>query len=121
MPELYWHISPSSIVRTDVVCLTRGVEGAADGAAAGDEDVMMLDASEDEPTAVLSRGQVLLRASKCGFLGLPRPGTGHYFGDNSPDAHQTDARNVKLSRLGNDAKSAIQEQQSKTLGLRSLG
>ena len=36
-------------------------------------------------------------------------------------ACMTDASKVTLSKLGNDAKSAIAVQQSKTLGLRSLG
>ena len=59
-------------------------------------------------------------AATCGFRGAALP-AGHYFGDNSPTLLVSDARKVKLSRLGDDSKSAVAIHQSKTLGLRSLG
>ena len=65
------------------------------------------------------RDAMALSAS-CGFRGTELP-AGHYFGDNSPTLQASDARKVKLSRLGNDSKSAVQIHESKTLGLRSLG
>ena len=75
--------------------------------------------ASDAPTPT-SAADILEAASTCGFLGDPLP-AGHYFGDSSPEALQSDTRKVKLTCLGDDAKSAIAVQQTKTLGLRSLG
>lgn len=93
----------------------------------GAESEMVEDSNADIEAlveALPSSGDLILiqqsNAGMCGFLGLALPG-GHYFGDNSPDVAATDERKVKLSRLGDDGKSAIAEHNSKMLGLRSMG
>ena len=85
-----------------------------------DAEPVMLEAADEEESRLLVQAPRYVAAS-CGFLGHPLPG-GHYYGDNSQVGDGLDDNTkVKWSKLGNNAKSAIQEQTSKTLGLRSLG
>ena len=85
-----------------------------------DAEPTMLEAADEEEARLLVQAPRYVAAS-CGFLGHPLPG-GHYYGDNSQVGDGLDDNTkVKWSKLGNNAKSAIQEQTSKTLGLRSLG
>ena len=85
-----------------------------------DAEPVMLEAADEEEARLLVQAPRYVAAS-CGFLGHPLPG-GHYYGDNSQVGDGLDDNTkVKWSKLGNNAKSAIQEQTSKTLGLRSLG
>jgi len=91
-------------------------EATEAGEAAAPEPTLL---ASDAPTPT-SAFDILQAASTCGFLGNPLP-AGHYFGDSSPEALQSDTRKVKLTCLGDDAKSAIAVQTTKTLGLRSLG
>lgn len=90
-------------------------EAAAAEEAAANENVELL-----EEGSALAPAAAAAQAASCGFLGLALP-KGHYFGDSSVMAVQTDSSKVQLSKLGDDAKSAIAVQQTKTLGLRSLG
>ena len=58
-------------------------------------------------------------AATCGFLGAPDPNAGHYWSGSVVDDNGASERKVKLAKLGNDAKSAVAERDSKNLGLRS--
>lgn len=75
---------------------------------------------EMEATGPLLPMEALTLAAGCGFMGVALPG-GHYFSDPDNDALVSDDRKITLSKLGNNAKSAVEVQRSKTLGLRSLG
>jgi len=102
-----------------VVVRTEGAEeeGAEEGVDAN-ENVELLSADEGGMTT-LPRQIAMEQASTCGFLGLP-VNSGHYYGDSSVAAQQKDSSKVTLTKLGNDAKSAVQLQQAKVLGLHSL-
>ena len=61
-------------------------------------------------------------AATCGFSGLPIPDAGHYYSSAETERVARDQRNVNLvNAFGKAAKSATAVQESKTLGLRSLG
>lgn len=111
-------LHPTLLQQSDILeCGVAGAEGSDEDDAAAQEQVVLLSAGEAAP---LLPAAALRRAATCGFLGLPLP-SGHYFGDSEVSAIVSDDRKVTLSKLGNNAKSAVAVQQSKTLGLRSLG
>lgn len=87
-----------------------GVPEASDG------EPVLLAAGEELPTP-----EVLQLAAACGFMSTPVPTHGHYWGKqlSANGVVGTDGRKVQLTGLGNDAKSAVAEQFSKQLGLRS--
>lgn len=64
-------------------------------------------------------GELRTLAAVCGFSGAPIPDAGHYWGSSDQQAADSDERNVKLQKFGDDAKSAVAQQESKMLGLRS--
>ena len=101
---------------------------SADGAAVAEE--------EEEPTVAPPEPQLLLAeeqkalpagemstlelAAACGFMGLPDPKAGHYFGSSDIGrALAADSSKVKLEKLGNDAKSAVAGQALEVLSRRS--
>lgn len=110
-------VVPSSDSDSDKTAEGASAEEATEGA---NDDVELLVAPEQGVGGALAPAAAAAQATSCGFLGLPLP-SGHYFGDSSAMAVQTDSSKVQLSKLGDDAKSAIAVQQTKTLGLRSLG
>jgi len=103
----------SSQLELGIVEPAAGDADDADGA-----DPRPLHATPDE-VRTLPLSSVELAAA-CGFMGKLDPNAGHYFGGSeTARALESDASKVKLDKLGNDAKSAVAEQFTKTLGLRS--
>lgn len=97
----------------------RAARAAAEGDAMADVE------PEPEPT-LLQRDEIAdlimeqkQLAAACGFVGKPDPKAGHFYADSElGDAFKTDARKVILSKLGNNAKSAVHKQFNEMLGLR---
>ena len=123
---------PGSISIEELVgALTR--PGGADSARCSERkddsarlEIGLPNALEGEPVRLaageeLTTPEVLQLAAACGFMGTPVDTDGHYWGKQlaANGAVGTDGRKVTLSGLGNDAKSAVAEQFSKQLGLRS--
>ena len=100
---------------------------SADGAAVEEEDVSTV--APPEPQLLLVEEQKTLPAGEmstlelaaaCGFMGLPDPKAGHYFGSSDIGrALAADSSKVKLEKLGNDAKSAVAGQALEVLSRRS--
>ena len=89
----------------------------------GDSEAAAAAEAAPPPQLVESRSlatEAAALAPTCGFLGAPNPNHGHFFAD-AGGAGVDDAaeRKVKLKKIGLDAKSAVAEQFSKSLGLRS--